>query len=96
MLIEAYEKFKDRGVSFLGVNVYWDTQEAARVFAQERRIPYAVGHDTGNRVGSLYGVEGTPTTFLVASDGNIAAVAQGPMSLESLKAALEQLSPKDR
>jgi peroxiredoxin len=83
--------FKDRGISFLGVNVHWDTEEAARMFVKARQVPYAVGHDTGNRIGGLYGVERTPTTFLVAQDGNVAAVAQGSMRLESLTAALEQL-----
>lgn len=88
--------FKDRGVSFLGVNVYWDTEEAARMFVQGRRVPYAVGHDVGNRIGALYRVEMTPTTFLIAQDGNVAAVAQGAMSPESLTAALEQLLSKDQ
>lgn len=88
--------FKDRGVSFLGVNVHWDTEEAARMFVEGRRVPYAVGHDAGNRIGALYGVERTPTTFLVAQDGNVAAVAQGAMSTESLTAALEQLLRKDQ
>ncbi|MBW8058249.1 MAG: TlpA family protein disulfide reductase [candidate division NC10 bacterium] len=86
--------FKDRGVRFLGVNVYWDNEGAARMFVQGRRVPYAVGHDTGNRVGSLYGVQSTPTTFLLARDGNVAAVAQGSMELETLTVVLEQLLTK--
>jgi peroxiredoxin len=88
--------FKDRGVSFLGVNVFWDNELAARMFVEARGVPYAVGHDTGNRIGKLYGVDRTPTTFLVARDGNVAAVAQGPMEPESLTAVLEQLLKKDQ
>ncbi len=83
--------FKGRDVSFLGVNVSWDTEEAARVFVKARRVPYAVGHDAGNRIGGLYRVDRTPTTFLVARDGNVAAVARGSMELESLTSVLEQL-----
>jgi peroxiredoxin len=84
--------FKDRGVSFLGVNVSWDTEEAARMFVQARGVPYAVGHDSGNRIGGLYRVDRTPTTFLVARDGNVAAMARGgTMELEDLTSFLEQL-----
>lgn len=95
MLIKAYKTFKDRGVSFLGVNVYWDTEQAARMFVEAREVPYAVGHDAGNQVGRLYGVDRTPMTFLVARDGNVAAVAQGAVSHDGLMSALEQLIAQD-
>lgn len=83
--------FKDRGVSFLGINVVWDNEVAAHRFVEARSVPYGVGHDTGNRIGRLYGVDRTPTTFFVAQDGNVAAVARGSMNPEGLTAALEQL-----
>lgn len=86
--------FKDRGVSFLGINVFWDNKVAAHMFVKARSVPYAVGHDTGNRIGSLYGVDRTPTTFFVAQDGNVAAVARGSMNPEGLTSALEQLLSK--
>lgn len=89
-MIRAYEMFKDREVSFLGVNI-WDKEEQARAFVQERGVPYAVGHDTGDRIAKLYGVQGTPTTFLLSKNGTVAAVAQGRIELESLTAVLESL-----
>ena len=90
MLIKAYEMFKDRGVRFLGVSI-WDTEEESRRFVQERRVPYAVGYDQGDRIARLYDIQGTPTTFLLARDGTVAAVAQGGMALETLAAVLERL-----
>jgi len=90
VLIKAYEMFKDRGVRFLGVSI-WDTEEESRRFVQERRVPYAVGHDQGDRIATLYDIQGTPTTFLLARDGTVAAVAQGDMALETLAAVLERL-----
>jgi peroxiredoxin len=90
VLIKAYETFKDRGVRFLGVNI-WDTEEQARKFVEARGVSYAVGHDRGDRIAKLYGVERTPTTVFVARDGSVAAVAQGRMELEKLTAFLEQL-----
>jgi cytochrome c biogenesis protein CcmG, thiol:disulfide interchange protein DsbE len=82
--------FKDRGVSFLGVNV-WDKEEQARKFVTARGVPYAVGHDKGDRIAKLYGVQGTPTTFLLSENGIVAAVAQGRIEMESLAVILESL-----
>jgi peroxiredoxin len=78
-------------VTFLGVNI-WDKEEASRKFVAERGIPYLIGHDKGDRVATLYGVQGTPTTVFVARDGRVAAVVQGVMELESMTALLERLS----
>ncbi len=66
------------------------------MFVEARGVPYAVGHDVGNRVGELYGVDRTPITFLVARDGNVAAIARGAVSPEGLRSALEQLIDNDR
>ncbi len=84
--------FKDRGVRFLGVNVPWDNEGNARKFAEDRKVPYAVGHDEGSRITTLYRVDATPITFIVYPDGNVAAVARGKMHLDELTAVLEQLS----
>ena len=79
-------------MNFLGVNVAWDKEGSARKFVRERKVPYAMGHDKGNRIGRLYRIDATPTTFLLDGDGNVAAIAEGRMELESLTAVLEQLS----
>lgn len=86
--------FKDRGVQFIGVNVPWDTEGNARTFVADQQVPYAVGHDEGSRITSLYGVDLTPTTFIIYADGNVAVVARGKVELEQLTAVLEQLAGK--
>jgi peroxiredoxin len=90
VLVKAHETFNEKGVVFLGVNI-WDEEEKARQFVKERKIPYPVGHDRGDQVARLYGIEGTPTTVFIDRDGSVAAIAQGVMELESLVALLEQL-----
>jgi cytochrome c biogenesis protein CcmG, thiol:disulfide interchange protein DsbE len=77
-------------VTFLGVNI-WDKEEESRKFVAERGVSYPVGHDTGDRVAKIYGVQGTPTTVFVGRDGRVAAIVQGTMELESLTALLERL-----
>ena len=84
--------FKDRGVSFLGVNVPWDNKWSARKFAEDRKVPYAVGHDEGSRITALYHVDATPITFVLDPDGDVVFVHRGKLDLERLTAVLEQLS----
>lgn len=86
--------FKGRGVQFIGVNVPWDSEGNARRFVTDRKVPYAVGHDEGGRIIALYGVDATPTTFVLYRDGKVAAIARGKVELEQLTAVLEQLSDK--
>jgi peroxiredoxin len=84
--------FKDRGVGFVGVNVPWDNEGNARKFAEDRKVPYAVGHDEGSRITKLYRVDATPITFIVYPDGNVAAVARGKVELDELTEVLKQLT----
>lgn len=84
--------FKDRGVRFLGVNVSWDNEGNARKFAEDRKVPYAVGHDEESRITKLYRVDATPITFIVYPDGNVAAVARGKVELDELTKVLKQLT----
>lgn len=75
----------------MGVNVGWDKESSARSFVEKREVPYAVGHDTGNRITSLYRVDATPITFVIYPDGSVAAIARGRMEFDSLTAVIEQL-----
>lgn len=84
--------FKDRGARFLGVNVPWDNDGNARKFVEDRKVPYAVGHDEGSRITKLYRVDATPITFIVYPDGNVAAVARGKVELDELTKVLKQLT----
>lgn len=84
--------FKDRGVRFLGVNVPWDSEGRSRKFVEDRKVPYAVGHDEGSRITKLYRVDATPITFIVYPDGNVAAVARGKVELDELTKVLKQLT----
>lgn len=79
-------------MNFLGVNVAWDKEGAGRRFVRERKVPYAAGHDKGNKIARLYRIDATPTTFLLDGNGTVAAVAEGRMEIESLMAVLEQVS----
>ena len=76
----------------MGVNVGWDKEGDARKFVEKREVPYGVGHDTGNRIASLYRVTWTPITFFIYQDGTIAAIALEKMNLDGLAKVLDQLT----
>lgn len=88
--MSAYRAYSDRGVEFVGVNVF-DKEPDGRRFIRDRRIPYPAGFDEGNRVAALYGVEATPTTVFVTRSGRVMAIQVGGMDSSTVREALERL-----
>ncbi len=86
-----YEKYRDKGLAFLSVNMTWDNEGDARRFVEEYRLPFPVGRDADGRIGTLYGVEATPATFFIGKDGTLVARVDGaPEDAASIRAGLEQ------
>src|SRR5947208_1433715 len=69
-LESAWQKYKDRGVVFLGVNIQ-DKEEDARAFMKEFGITYLNGRDASGKIVVDYGVWGIPETFFVDAQGRI-------------------------
>ena len=81
--MQIYQKYHSKGLAFLSVNVVWDTEEPAKGFIAEYKLPYPVGHDADGKIGDLYGIEAVPTTFLIGKDGRIVDRVEG--TLEEVK-----------
>ncbi|MBI3081140.1 MAG: TlpA family protein disulfide reductase [candidate division NC10 bacterium] len=88
--MSAYRTYSDRGVEFLGVNVF-DEEANGRRYIQDRRVPYPVGFDEGNRVAALYQVQGTPTSFFITRSGRVMAIEVGAMDAVTLRETLGRL-----
>ncbi|HEU4488550.1 MAG TPA: TlpA disulfide reductase family protein [Actinomycetota bacterium] len=67
LLERAWRDYKDRGVTFLGVN-YQDTPTRARHFVEEFGITFPVVVDSDGELGRALGVYGLPQTFFVNED----------------------------
>lgn len=78
-LAVAAEAYADRGVVFLGINV-WDSDADARAFLERYGVPYPNGADTGGKVTVEYGVTGLPETYLISGDGTLTRKWIGPLS----------------
>ncbi len=84
----AWQALRDRGVTFVGVNV-WDSQAAAREFVRSYSLTYPNGPDPAGRVLIEFGVTGIPETYLVDPQGQLSRRWVGPVSRERLLAWFE-------
>jgi cytochrome c biogenesis protein CcmG, thiol:disulfide interchange protein DsbE len=71
------------------VGVDWgDAAESAREFIARSGWRYPILRDPSQKVGTAYGLNGLPTTFVLDADGNIVRTLQGPQTTSSLQEAL--------
>ncbi len=75
-LQEAYQKFKDSGVRFVGIAVQ-DTEEGSKKFIDEFNLTFPSGPDTTGEIMRAYRVFGIPKTFIVGRDGRVSYVHSG-------------------
>ena len=86
-----YEKYRSKGLEFLSINVVWDKDGPAKKFIEDYRLPFPVGRDTDGKVGTLYGVEATPTTLFIGKDGKLVGQLEGaPEDVKELESGLER------
>ena len=85
-----YDKYRDKGVAFLSVNVTWDSEGAAKKFVEEFRLSFPVGRDADAKIATMYGVQSTPATFYIAKDGKLVERVDGaPEEVEAIKTGIE-------
>jgi cytochrome c biogenesis protein CcmG, thiol:disulfide interchange protein DsbE len=88
-LQRVHERFKDRGVVFLGIDVL-DTERDAGAYLTRYGVTYANGLDVAQRIsGQIYRVTGQPETFIIDTDGRVHSVIIGPTSEQSLTQKIE-------
>jgi len=86
----VYERYRDRGVEFLGV-AWTDTERGARAFIAEFNQTYPNGLDLGTKLAELYRIQGVPETFIVNPDGQIVQFIMQPITEQSLSAILDRV-----
>ena len=89
ILNAAWERYRDQGVVFIGVD-YVDTETEARLFMAQYGMAYPSGPDLGTRISQAYRVSGVPETYVVGRDGTLVSVKIGPLVSEAeLEAMIE-------
>ena len=88
-LEDAWQKHKNRGVVFVGVNIQ-DKEEDARNFLKEFGITYLNGRDAAGKIAIDYGVWGIPETFFVDAQGRITYKHAGELRDPIIAAKLDE------
>jgi cytochrome c biogenesis protein CcmG, thiol:disulfide interchange protein DsbE len=88
----AWQRYRDRGVRFVGVN-YQDRVADARGFLTRFGHTFPHGPDVGSKISIEYGVRGVPETFFIDREGRLAYRHVGEISLPILVQQIEQLLP---
>ena len=91
ILDQLYSQFGQQNVVFLSVSGAWNGESAndAAQFMQTYRATWTFLYDSSNSVFSTYGVNATPTFFIVGKDGRFATTLPvGALSYETLAAEL--------
>jgi len=89
-LVEAYNKYKDRGVVVLGVSLD-DPAETLRAYAPKKNMnyPLLLWQDAFE---DAYGpIVGVPITFFIGRDGTISERHFGPVSKEGIDQQIKAL-----
>jgi thiol-disulfide isomerase/thioredoxin len=92
LFVELQEKYRDRGVAFLGLSVD-DTVDKLKPFAEQYRINYPVlvglgRDDVQDAFGPIWGI---PVTFMIGRDGRICKRHMGIATKEQFEREIESL-----
>jgi cytochrome c biogenesis protein CcmG, thiol:disulfide interchange protein DsbE len=88
-LEETWQKYRYRGVVFLGVNIQ-DKEQDARAFLKEFGITYLNGWDSSGKIAIDYGVWGIPETFFLDPHGKITYKHAGELRVPVITAKLDE------
>jgi thiol-disulfide isomerase/thioredoxin len=86
----THERYRDRGVEFLGIN-YNDDLETARRWVQDRGVTYPSIYDPDGRTAALLGFPFLPDTYVVDGSGTIRYVVYGDTTEDELSGLIDDL-----
>ena len=73
---KLYEKYKDRGLVILGVDLQED-ENLVRDFVKKTGLTYPILLDSNSQVGQIYGARSIPTSYIIGKKGFILARTVG-------------------
>jgi cytochrome c biogenesis protein CcmG/thiol:disulfide interchange protein DsbE len=92
----SWEKYRNKGAIFLGVNV-WDDKDSALIYLKEFGGEYISGIDPKGEIAVDYGVGGVPETYFIDTSGKIVDKYTGQLTEEIIDYFLgKALSPSEQ
>lgn len=87
-----YQKFKDKGVEILAVNV-GEPEFLINRFVDKHDLSFPVLKDPNKDIMNMYGVINLPATMLVDPDGKVIKVEEGELTEEKIERMMESIRP---
>ena len=94
-LEQAWQKYKDKGVVFVGINIWNENLSEAKDFLKNFSVTYPNGVDLSGQIVQDYNVQGVPTTWFISPDGVVMKKVMGPLKLEELDQAISNILPEN-
>ncbi len=88
-LEQAWQRYRGRGVTFIGVNTTDFSGDAQR-FVDRYRVTFPVVRDGNGRVLAQYGGLPIPWTYFVSREGRIVGYIRGEVTAEALENGLQE------
>ena len=91
-LIELYRQYHPQGLEIIAVAMYYDPPSHIVAMSRDKQLPYHVALDLKSEHAKAFGdVRLTPTSFLIAPDGQIVLHKTGVFDLTDMKRRIETL-----
>ena len=90
----VWRKYKERGVVFVGVDLWDPDKDSAAAFLKQSGTSYTVGVDLKGGLAVDFGVTGIPEKYFISPQGGIIRKFIGPMDEARLSALLDELLEK--
>jgi len=89
--IEFQDKYKNSGLSAIGVSLDDDGWKSVKPFLQEHKINYPIVIGNWDTMGKSFGFDSMPATLLIDRDGKIADLHVGMVDKEAFEADIRTL-----
>jgi cytochrome c biogenesis protein CcmG/thiol:disulfide interchange protein DsbE len=89
--VELQERYRDRGLTMIGVSLDDEGWAVVRPFAAAQRIPYRLALGDGRVTSAFGGIDALPSTFIVDRDGRIAVAHEGLVPKETYEQEIATL-----
>ena len=92
-LEQAWQKYKDQGVMFVGVD-YLDQEPAAKRYLEKFGVTYPNGPDLASAISKRYTIRGVPETFFINAQGEFVGCRKiGPLTPSELDQRITEIMP---
>ena len=88
----AWQRYRDQGVTFVGIS-FEDKTSDALTYQAQLGGDWPLLQDPGGRTAQSYGVYGVPETFFIGPSGVVAFKQVGYTSLDVLTTQIDGLLP---